>query len=130
MKRSTQKILGMAASGVLLLRERSFRPHPGNTYTWQTTGIGNSQDWSTAANWTPTVVPGFGDVAFFSTNRPPSDTISVNSPVSVGSVLDELTSTLSIGGGSLMTLFEPDPGRSAVGRDNELQQCCPCDREC
>jgi len=102
MKLSTKKMLGVAASGVVF-SGAFLSPAMGATYTWSTTGSGNSQSWTTPTNWTPNGQPGSGDTAFFNVN-PPSNTVSVSSPQSVGAILDEETSsngTLSISGSAL-----------------------------
>ncbi|MGD0461863.1 MAG: autotransporter-associated beta strand repeat-containing protein [Tepidisphaeraceae bacterium] len=104
MKRSTKRTLGLAVASVMA--SGSFlSPASANTYTWTTTA--GSQDWNTAANWSSTTVPGSGDTAFFNVS-PPSNTVNLSSPASVGAIFAEVSPTpslMTIGGGHTITLY-------------------------
>jgi autotransporter-associated beta strand protein len=85
MKRSTKKILGMAA-GSALLSGSLFSHASGATSTWLPTATVGSQDsnWSNAANWNPGV-PGANDLALIPVT-PPANTINVATATSVGGI--------------------------------------------
>ena len=101
MKRSTKKTLGMAVAAAMASASFYSQASAG-TVTWTNT-VG-SQDWNTAANWTPHAVPGSSDTAFFNV-APPSNAVSVSSASNVGAIFSEITATNLAFSGSPLTLF-------------------------
>jgi len=99
MKRSTKKVLGLAASSVVF-SGGFFSTALASTYTFTGTGANNA--WTTATDWSPNTVPTSTDVAYFSPN-PPS--INVGSASSVGAILDNYTGGNVTIAGSQLTLY-------------------------
>ncbi|MEY4245304.1 MAG: hypothetical protein RLZZ245_2889, partial [Verrucomicrobiota bacterium] len=57
-------------------------------FTWVPAAGGSSYDWTSTANWNPTVVPnGVGVFAFKNTNITGNQTVNINTPVTLGELV-------------------------------------------